>query len=421
MVKSVFRSMSVRITGVVVMLLPVMTGVVQGGENKEWMKAEKSRMPAAKVKGGQESSDGQKKGRHEADANGATTALQVIVTGVQRMVQVRVAEHQPWQNAKVGMELGPGVEFRTGPRSAVRFVIPPEQTVTLDRLGTIKVLEAIRQHNQKVKTDLGMQYGRTRYDISAAGFEYESKIYSPSLTLAVRGSWLTVQFDAFNSYAMGEGQLRFYNNLEHESMAFGRNVPAKVRPDRQSAPQVSQEESTIDAKGTFTGRTLAEQRLAQNDPGVGGNDYRSLVEAHRLPGRSPALKPSLHVPIKKGPLILTASWVNLAMGQADLNLSLINSMNQVVSGSSPILGEVPTQAVHLGNDPGRDGGGIEQIKFPLNFKHEPFRLIVQHDGDRGQVSAKLSLTGSIGPTAKTVINAKSILAPNQSFKAKIAP
>ena len=66
------------------------------------------------------------------------------------------------------MVVSENAEFRTGPRSAVRFTIPPDQTVTLDRLGTVKVLEAIN-NNGKLTTNLGMKYGRTRYDIEAAG------------------------------------------------------------------------------------------------------------------------------------------------------------------------------------------------------------------------------------------------------------
>src|SRR5262245_51881617 len=98
----------------------------------------------------------------------STEHLKAKVTGIEGIVQVRSAEDQPWQKATMGMEVGENAEFRTGPRSAVRFVIPPDQTITLDRLGTVKVLTAINQGG-KLKTDLGMKYGRTRYDIEAGG------------------------------------------------------------------------------------------------------------------------------------------------------------------------------------------------------------------------------------------------------------
>ncbi|MEE9211031.1 MAG: hypothetical protein V3U29_00070, partial [Phycisphaeraceae bacterium] len=115
--------------------------------------------------------------------------LKINIVAVEGNVQVRGEEDQPWQRAEVGMTLGVGAEFRTGVRSAVRFAIPPDQTVTLDRLGVIKVLQALRLDGQRVKTDLGMMYGRAVYDVSEVGVEHEASIRSPSATLAVRGTY----------------------------------------------------------------------------------------------------------------------------------------------------------------------------------------------------------------------------------------
>ena len=127
-----------------------------------------------------------------ADAPAATSQttqeeLKATITGVQGLVQVRDAEGKPWRKAEVGMVVLQDAEFRTGPKSAVQFTLPPDQTVTLDRLGTVKLLQAIKT-NGKIITNLGMKYGRTRYDIEAAGQEHESTISSPSSTLAVRGT-----------------------------------------------------------------------------------------------------------------------------------------------------------------------------------------------------------------------------------------
>src|SRR5437764_542170 len=117
----------------------------------------------------------------------AATVLTATITGVEGIVQVRQNEDAPWQKAAVGMKVSEGAEFRTGPRSAVRFEIPPDQTITLDRLGTVKLIEAI-QKQQTVKTDLGMKYGRVRYDVEAAGLADDSNIHSPGSALAVRGT-----------------------------------------------------------------------------------------------------------------------------------------------------------------------------------------------------------------------------------------
>src|SRR5258706_13945260 len=85
------------------------------------------------------------------------------------------------------MNVTEGAEFRTGPRSAVRVLIPPDQTITLDRLGVVKLMQAIQQGNV-VKTKVGMPYGRTRYDIEEAGIEHPSQLLSPSSTLAIPGT-----------------------------------------------------------------------------------------------------------------------------------------------------------------------------------------------------------------------------------------
>src|SRR2546423_15178950 len=117
----------------------------------------------------------------------AATALTATITAIEGIVQVRQSEDAPWQKAAVGMKVGEGAEFRTGPRSAVRFEIPPDQIVTLDRLGTVKLIEAI-QKQDTVKTDLGMKYSRVRYDVEAAGLAHDSNIHSPGSAPALRGT-----------------------------------------------------------------------------------------------------------------------------------------------------------------------------------------------------------------------------------------
>ena len=111
-------------------------------------------------------------------------ALTVKVTGVKGIVQFRTAPDQKWEKASEGTQLTEGAELRTGPRSAVQFMIGDDQVVTLDRLGTIQILRADFESG-KVFTDLGMKYGRTRYDIDSAAREHDAKVRSPSSVLAV--------------------------------------------------------------------------------------------------------------------------------------------------------------------------------------------------------------------------------------------
>ena len=125
--------------------------------------------------------------RPAATAPAHAQALEVVVTEVRGLVQVRAAAGEEWKRPAVGQTFGAGAEFRTGSRSSVTLAIGDDQVITLDRLGTMSVLEALRQGN-KVTTDLVLRYGRTDYAIEAAGREHDARIRTPSATLSVRGT-----------------------------------------------------------------------------------------------------------------------------------------------------------------------------------------------------------------------------------------
>src|SRR5689334_5468673 len=78
--------------------------------------------------------------RPASTSRGPGTALKGHITGVRGLVTVKLNEKANWIPAKEDMVVDEGAEFRTGPRSAVQIVIDPDQTITLDRLGTIKLL-----------------------------------------------------------------------------------------------------------------------------------------------------------------------------------------------------------------------------------------------------------------------------------------
>jgi len=136
----------------------------------------------------------------QQDEPADAAALAIEITEVQGLVQVRTAEDQPWQTPEAGMNLNAGAEFRTGPKSQVKFRVGQTQIITLDRLGTVKVIDAIKRAG-KIATDLGMKYGRTELEVEAGGVEHESKIHSPNSTLAVRGSGGVLESDAFQDVA----------------------------------------------------------------------------------------------------------------------------------------------------------------------------------------------------------------------------
>src|SRR4051794_8522637 len=81
-----------------------------------------------------------------ATTNQGVEHLTATITGVEGIAQVRGADGQPWQRAAVGMQLNEDAELRTGPRSAIKFVIPPDHTVIVDRLGSVKLLQAVNEN-----------------------------------------------------------------------------------------------------------------------------------------------------------------------------------------------------------------------------------------------------------------------------------
>jgi len=123
----------------------------------------------------------------EGSASGGEKPLTAIIRQVRGQVQVRSDAKSKWVAAKTGMRLTQGAEFRTGLRSQVAFEIPPGEMIALDRLGVVKLIQAVRQQN-KIKTDIGMPYGRAAYTVEAAGEEHESTMHMPGNTLAIRGT-----------------------------------------------------------------------------------------------------------------------------------------------------------------------------------------------------------------------------------------
>src|SRR4051794_31847095 len=191
----------------------------------------------------------------------ASQPMEITITGVEGMVQVREASDKPWQKATVGMAVSEGAEFRTGPRSAVRVLIPPDQTITLDRLGVVKLMQAIQQGNV-VKTKVGMPYGRTRYDIEEAGIEHQSQLVSPSSTLAIRGTKVSVYDQPpFAPSAVSLTGRAVYTTAKRQ-VAFGGKGQGKtdVSSTTDNPGQYPLLQTFVDPNSTF-GRPPTDQKL----------------------------------------------------------------------------------------------------------------------------------------------------------------
>src|SRR4051812_36943913 len=196
--------------------------------------------------------------------------LKVKITGIEGMVQARANADAKWEKAAEGLELTEGAEMRTGPRSAVRFMLGDDQIVTLDRLGTIQILRAAFESG-KVFTDLGMKYGRTRYDIDSAAHEHEAKVHSPNTVLAVRGTQFNLLDQApFPPKAVSLNGRVVFKDAKKTITVGGKNE-GKARVDTEVAAPVlfALNQAAIHPGGEFSGRTRQENDRNRVNP-IGG-------------------------------------------------------------------------------------------------------------------------------------------------------
>jgi len=297
----------------------------------------------------------------------AVQHLKATVTGVEGLVQVRSAETQPWQRAQVGIVVNEQAEFRTGPKSAVRFVIPPDQTVTLDRLGTVKVLEAVSDGG-KLKTNLGMKYGRTRYDIEAAGREHDSTITSPSNTLAVRGTKVSVldqrPFPAEAVSLTGRAEFR---DFKKRTFLGGQGAKAKITTEKPSAAEFALSETVVDPTIALA-RTTSEDRLVEallSTGAVVSFDFEKGIKVIR--GGRPLTDREL-IPTLPGRLDFVLRW----HGDADLNLAVVEPGGTGSGKGTIVLPIGGLDIIPSGGQTGFDhrggkNGGMEVVFWPRTF------------------------------------------------------
>ena len=195
-----------------------------------------------------------------ATTSASVEQLKVIVAEVSGLVQVRTSPDAKWEKAVVGRELSAGAEVRTGPRSRVICTIPPDQAITIDRLGTVSIAQALR-NGGKTTTELLMKYGRTDYQIEAAGREHDATIRTPNATLAVRGT-------AFTAYDQPpyEPSVHTYRGVvdftyAKRLMSVGRGASARAR---RGPAETALDQSVVDPAGARA-RTASENAFIANE------------------------------------------------------------------------------------------------------------------------------------------------------------
>lgn len=357
---------------------------VFGGRGFLWATAISASLMLAVPAGALAAPDAAEAGAAAINQSSATAAavpstepvsMKAVIVEVHGLVQARTADDQPWKTGQVGMILGEGASLRTGPRAWVTCQIPPDQTFRLDRLGTVKINEAIRT-GKKVKTDLIMEYGRTQYDIEAAGVEHESTIRSPSSTLAVRGTNVILTDEPpFAPEATSFSGTAVYADAQRETKLGGRDY-AHLNDDDGTAAQTALNQSVVDPQSaearTPSEATFISQQVSRG--AVFGFDQKAgIPTVTNGPGPQTNAEVQASLP---GVLSLILRWT----GNANLNLIADNE----AGNPATVIGDFqPTELLYPGyglnvsssggkipyDDRGGPKGGQEVAFWGPNYPH----------------------------------------------------
>jgi hypothetical protein len=310
-----------------------------------------------------------------ADQPATTTAttehLTAKVTAIENQVQYRASEDDGWKECVVGLELGEGAAFRTGLNSSVTIVIPPKQTIKLDRLGFMTLLEAV-QHKGKYTTGMGMEYGRLRDSIEEAGVEHEAIVRTPNSTMAVRDTNFAVDDERPfppEAYRLS-GTVDF--STARRTISLGGAIPGNVKAvGDQNTADTSLAAAVVDPSLALA-RTPAEQTLVASVLSRGA--VFSLNSPKQIPIVSGGSPPSQDEIIKTlaGHLSFVLTWD----GNANLDLRVDSQKsNEVLYPQVPLNRTLSGGFIPF-NDIGGPLGGVEYAYWKGSFPIGNYQIAV---------------------------------------------
>lgn len=338
--------------------------------------------------------------------------LQIVITEVTGSVSARASDAEPWARVQVGQQFAEGVELRTGPKSVVKFDIPPDSSITLDRLGTVKVVRAAIE-NGTIKTNLGMKYGRTRYDIETAGRPHDVQVRSPTSVLAVRGTDVILEDSpGFPPRAVSITGRATFRDAQGVTTPLGTpdaNQPSAVESGTAGAADTARQQS-VAASPIDAARTPNEfaviysiPQAAALPPPSGGGSIRSVQGG--APGSLPpppgaVAPPAPVIPdnFLTGTLAFELRWT----GNADLQIGVVSPLGEPVTTNPPAVLTLPdrarppitTRAPSGGiASPDAKGGPagsfVETITWPTAFPPGAYDYGVKYAGGDGPASYTL--------------------------------
>jgi hypothetical protein len=293
--------------------------------------------------------------------------LNITVTAIQGGTQFRPDGQSKWQTLTAGAQLAEGVEFRTGPKGAIQFTVGTDQVYRVDRLTVVKVLRANLGADGTIKTDVGMEYGRVSKDVDAPVRPHDDTIVTPSSTLAVRGTRVSLYDQPpYEPEAVSLTGAAVFQSLGNTLSAFGakNQGTAAVSSNHPDAAGNALNSRIVDPSSA-NARTPSEQTLLPDVIGngavinVNNPDTFPTVSNTGFPstGQLKSLYP--------GDLVFYIRWDTNT--HVELSLRVTGVQGEYIQPVLP-LGTSPSGGHILFDNLGGPTGGYEVIVYPnLNF------------------------------------------------------
>ncbi|HRK30261.1 MAG TPA: hypothetical protein PLD59_04205 [Tepidisphaeraceae bacterium] len=291
--------------------------------------------------------------------------LTITVVEFAGKVQFRPDSESPWAEPAIGQELTEGAEFRTGIKSFVKVQIDSDQIVTLDRLGVTKINKASFVDGT-FQSDVGVKYGRLKYEIEAAGRVHDATVRSATSTLAVRGT----VFEIYDQPPFTPQAISYTGAVivrdARKQIRIGSRGSRKVQVDGDKRTAAETALATASFDPIIDGaRTEAEQRLIEQVIGNGG------VISFDTPGGIPVVRGGLPLQFDEtNTFNLPGAGINFVLnwtGDADLNLTVALPKFGDITAPVTNVNRGSTGGITAFDHRGGPNGGFEIVFFPANY------------------------------------------------------
>jgi hypothetical protein len=335
----------------------------------------------------------------------AAGPLQITVTAVQGGAQYRPDSKSKWQAVTVGLDLSEGVEFRTGPKGTIQFTVGTDQVYRVDRLTVVKMLRANLNPDGTIRTDVGMTYGRVSKDVDLPSRPHQDTIISPSSTLAVRGTRVSLYDQPpYAPEAVSLTGAANYKHLNHPTVHLGAHGSgkAKVNADSSGPGEYQLTSNLIDPNGEFSGRTDTEiQTLLATLGGLSGNQLGVFQSLASTNGIAPATTVIGAVPVP-GELQFEVFWTTTTPGTTAnpntvVQFGVTSPLGDTASLAKPISPSGGSFNTNSGQSPiASFGFGFEEVDWGAvgqAFPNGKYKITTTLEGAVGQpLTSKSNIT-----------------------------